>query len=140
MKIGKRQDKEIDILIRYRKSIYFDHFLLFIEICITAISGGLFVIWFDNFGKIIVICLIIILMFFSLVQDFFDLSIGKRRYKIMIDINNQTKMLLLKSLIIRKAMEATYNPYLKMNFVDICNRIDALTLTKIIERKPKRKS
>jgi hypothetical protein len=76
----------------------------------------------------------------SLTQDFFDLSIGKRLYKIKIDTNNQTKMLLLKSLIIRKVMEATYNPYLKMNFVDICNRIDALTLTKIVERKPKRKS
>ena len=138
--MGKKQDKEIDILTRYRKSIYFDSFLLFIAICITAISGGLFVFWFDNFVKIIVACLIFMQMFFWLVQDFFDLSIGKRLYKIKIDTNNQTKMLLLKSLIIRKVMEATYNPYLKMNFVEICNRIDALTLTKIIERKPRRKS
>jgi hypothetical protein len=138
--MGKRLDKIIDILIRYRKSIYFDYFLLFIAEIITLFSGALFTIYFGNFGKIFLVFLMFALIAASLTQDFFDLSIGKRLYKIKIDTNNQTKMLLLKSLIIRKVMESTYNPYLKMNFVDICNRIDALTLTKIVERKPKRKS
>jgi hypothetical protein len=53
--MGKRLDKKIDILIRYRKSIYFDYFLLFIAEVITLFSGALFTIYFGNFGKIFLV-------------------------------------------------------------------------------------
>lgn len=126
--------KDTDIVKRYIKSIFLDAFIMFaIAIMLLIISGVISSVTGTKL-EVFYAPVTIISLSQNVLQDFFfHKSIGKRIYRIKIYTDIKQKVLLLKSLILRRFLEATYNPFLKMDFNALAYKMHSITLTKIVD-------
>lgn len=126
--------KDNDIVKRYIKSIYLDAFIMLTIAIILLIISGVISSVTGTKLEVFYIPVTIISLTQNVLQDFFfHKSIGKRIYRIKIYTAIKQKFLLLKSLIMRRFLETTYNPFLKMDFNALAYKMDIMTLTKIVD-------
>ncbi len=124
----------LDTANRYKKSIFLDAFIMFIITVMLLIISGVISKLTGTKLEIFYMPVIIISLSQNVLQDFFfHKSLGKKIYKIKIDYDEIPKGLLLKSLIIRRILESTYNPLLKMDFNALVIKMDIITMTKIVD-------
>jgi len=130
---------EAQIIKKYKRSIFVDQLIAFIPFAISIFTKNTLDQIGDGFGNVLIGVIFILMSGIYFTSDYFmnNSSIGKKVYRIEILMNNQTRKLLLLSVIIRRIMELTYHPLIKHDFISLSDKIDNYTSTCIVDKEHK---